>query len=371
MALLEKLNLVANRKFKRAALLLFGTNPRRFFTNAYLRIGKFDKDGTLLSSDTIEGNLFEQVEIANELLRTKYVISKVEIKDLYRTETLEIPQEAIREVITNAVIHRDYVGDHTQIKIFPDRIVFWNAGGLPESLKITDLKETHPSKPRNDLLADIFFKAGLVETWGTGTQKIFKACEKAGLPEPLFKEEFGGLSVTIFQESLSSDVLKKMDINDRQREIIVFLKENASVSNSQYQKLFSVSKATATYELRSLVEMSILKREGKIGPGAVYRIQRLPNVEPGQILTSKMMNDLVDKVISKAKIHGLAIHSTLNFRPRTIIRANDFNLLLSYVEQIYQHLGKTLPKWSFGKFAEGQIIHSSHFNEIIRRIEEI
>jgi predicted HTH transcriptional regulator len=60
---------------------------------------------------------------------------------------------------------------------------------------VADLKKWHLSRPRNELLADVFFKAGMIEAWGRGTVKIIDECKKAGLPEPDFKEEFGGLSV--------------------------------------------------------------------------------------------------------------------------------------------------------------------------------
>jgi len=272
LTLLQKLNLATDKKIKRAALLLFGINTKHFFTTAYLRIGKFDLKGNLLSSDTVEGNLFEQVEKTIDLLQTKYLISQIEIKGLYRSEKFEIPQEALREAMTNALIHRDYVGSHTQLKIFPDRIVLWNAGELPDSLEIDDLKEPHPSKPRNDLLADIFFKAGLVETWGTGTQKIYRTCQEAGLPDPEFREEFGGFSVTFFKDRLTEDILKKLGTNERQRGVISYLKENHSISNSQYQKLFSVSKGTATKELGDLVNKEVLVRAGIVGAGTSYTL---------------------------------------------------------------------------------------------------
>ncbi|KAF0159360.1 MAG: ATP-dependent DNA helicase RecG [Syntrophaceae bacterium] len=71
----------------------------------------------------------------------------------------------------------------------------WNEGGLPPGINVSDLKKWHLSRPRNELLADVFFKAGMIEAWGRGTVKIMDECKKAGLPEPEFKEEFGGLSV--------------------------------------------------------------------------------------------------------------------------------------------------------------------------------
>ena len=136
------------------------------------------------------------------LLKTKYLVSEIKFERIYRKEELEYPEEALREAIINAVIHRDYIGAHTQLKVYSDKIILWNDGGLPNEIKIEDLKKNHLSKPRNELLADIFFKAGLIETWGRGTIKITDECSNAGLPEPEFKEEFG--------EWLCGNVLKKV-----------------------------------------------------------------------------------------------------------------------------------------------------------------
>lgn len=110
--MLEKLNLIDNGKIKRAAILLFGKNPKRFWTSAYTKVGKFKTDTDIISSDDIEGNLFEQVEKTIDLLRTKYLISEIRFEGIYRKEELEYPEEALREAIINAVIHRDYIGPH-------------------------------------------------------------------------------------------------------------------------------------------------------------------------------------------------------------------------------------------------------------------
>ena len=82
----------------------------------------------------------------------------------------------------------------------------WNNGGLPASIRIEDLKKLHSSKPRNEFLTDVFFKAGMIEAWGRGTTKIVDACKKAGLPEPEFREEFGGLSVTFIKGKVEENV---------------------------------------------------------------------------------------------------------------------------------------------------------------------
>jgi ATP-dependent DNA helicase RecG len=88
-----------------------------------------------------------------------------------------------------------HAGDRKINRIDPDSLNRWNEGGLLPGIVIADLKRWHRSRPRNELLADVFFKAGMIEAWGRGTVKIVDECKKAGLPEPEFREEFGGLSV--------------------------------------------------------------------------------------------------------------------------------------------------------------------------------
>ncbi|KAF0156634.1 MAG: ATP-dependent DNA helicase RecG [Syntrophaceae bacterium] len=194
-AILQKLNLLEKGKLRRAAVLLFGKNPKKFHVTAYIKIGKFISATDLISTDDVEGNLFDQVDKAIEMLRIKYLLSNITYEGIYRKDNMEYPEEALREAIINAVIHRNYMGAHTQLRIDPDSLNLWNEGGLPPGIAVEDLKKWHLSRPRNELLADVFFKAGMIEAWGRGTIKIVDECKKAGLPEPDFKEEFGGLSV--------------------------------------------------------------------------------------------------------------------------------------------------------------------------------
>jgi len=187
---------------RRAALLLFGKNPKKFYITAYIKIGKFVSATDLVSTDDIEGNLFDLVDKAMEMLRIKYLLSNITYEGIYRRDNLEYPEEALREAIINAVIHRNYMGAHTQLRIEPDRLNLWNEGTLPPDIKIDDLKKWHFSRPRNEFLADVFFKAGMIEAWGRGTIKIVDECRKAGLPEPEFREEFGGFTVRFHKAPL-------------------------------------------------------------------------------------------------------------------------------------------------------------------------
>jgi ATP-dependent DNA helicase RecG len=204
-AILQKLNLLEKGKLRRAAVLLFGKNPKKFHITAYIKIGKFVSATDLISTDDIEGNLFDQVDKAIDMLRVKYLLSNITYEGIYRKDNMEYPEEALREAIINAVIHRNYMGAHTQLRIDPDSLNLWNEGGLPPGINVSDLKKWHLSRPRNELLADVFFKAGMIEAWGRGTVKIVDECKKAGLPEPEFREEFGGLSVHFIKADKSQE----------------------------------------------------------------------------------------------------------------------------------------------------------------------
>jgi len=148
--LLEKLNLLENGKLKRAAILLFGKNPRKFFITSYLQIGRFISESEVISSDIIEGNLFEQVEKAMEILRIKYLQNRFYYEGIVRKEDLEIPEAALREGLINALVHRDYmIPAQTQLRVYDDKIWLWNAGKLPEGISIEQLKKPHASYLRN------------------------------------------------------------------------------------------------------------------------------------------------------------------------------------------------------------------------------
>jgi len=270
--LLEKLNLAEEGNLKRAAILLFGKNPKKFYTSAYVKVGKFLTDTDIVSTDDIEGNLFQQVEKTIEILKTKYLTSKIRFEGIYRKEDMEYPEEALREAIINAVIHRDYMGPHIQLKIYPDKIILWNVGELPKKLKIEELKKNHSSYPRNEILADVFFKAGLIEAWGRGTVKITNECIKSELPEPEFREEFGGFSVYFYKDIYTEENLRKIGLNERQIKAVMYVKERGKITNKIYRELNKVSNKTAYLDLESLVEKKIFSATGT-GKALSYVLQ--------------------------------------------------------------------------------------------------
>jgi ATP-dependent DNA helicase RecG len=269
----ENLQLTDKNELKRAALVLFGKNPRKYFINAYAKIGKFGKsDHDLQSQEVIETNAYSLANEIIEILDKKYFIKTISYKGLHRVETPPYPYEAIREALINAVIHRNYFGPPIQISLYDDKIMIWNVGQLPEELSIDDLKRKHSSFPRNPRLAEAFFKGGLIEAWGRGTLKIINECKEYGLPEPDIEIMSGGICVTIYQNKLTDEYLEKLGINHRQKLVIKYLKTTERITNKEYQEQTGCSDRTASRDLKELVEKRVLRSSGTKGVGAFYEL---------------------------------------------------------------------------------------------------
>lgn len=260
----------------RAAILLFGKEPTRFFSCATFKIGRFrGTDPTdLIIQDKVEGNLFTMFEQVIDFLKSKYLLSPISYQGMQRVETLEIPDKAIREAILNALIHRDYTSPAAiSLRVYDPTVTIWNDGEL-ERLHIEDLSREHDSYQRNPLIADIFYRAGYIEAWGRGTLTIIEETTKSGLPAPVFKTRQGGLEV-IFQRNpmrLSDKGILKTDfqLSARQQKAVDYVRENGNISNSIYQELTGVSKRTATNDLAELVLNSVFEKRGSSGESVKY-----------------------------------------------------------------------------------------------------
>jgi ATP-dependent DNA helicase RecG len=273
--LLQKLNLVDDGVLKRALVLLFGNDPQKFYRQSVVRIGKFLSDTDIQTTDIVKGNLFAQLESALEILRTKYLLSKIKYEGIHRRDILEYPYEALREAIINALIHRDYSGtSQIQIRVYPDKLMIMNEGKLPPEVPVEKLKTNHLSIPRNTLLAEIFYYAGFIESWGHGTIKIVDNCIEQGLPEPDFVEENGVMTVTFYKDKWNEENLQKRGLNDRQIKAVLYVKENGKITNQEFQVICETSNRTATRDLTELVSLKIFQQIGTTGKGTKYVLRR-------------------------------------------------------------------------------------------------
>jgi len=276
-SLLDKLRLYDKEKVKRAALILFAKDPGKFYSNVSVKIGRFGKsDDDLKYQEVIEGNLFKILFEVPEMLNNKFLTKRIDFEGLQRIEKGEYPVAALREMLLNALVHKNYSGAQIQLRVYDDKISIWNEGTLPEDLSFEALKRQHPSRPRNPLIADVCFKGGYIDAWGRGTLKIINSCKEAGLPEPEFIGIDGGVLVTIFKDIYSEDQLKKLGLNERQIKAVLFVKENGKVTNKEYRDMNNLSDEGARIDLNDLIDKNILIAKGS-GRSAHYVLKKLGN----------------------------------------------------------------------------------------------
>jgi len=121
------------------------------------------------------------------------------IKGGPREEILELPEEALREALLNAIGHRDYRStSNIQVNIYRDRVEIWNPGGLVSGLRLQDLG--HVSRPRNLLLFSLMARMNLVEHIGSGVKRIREALKGYGMKPPLIQAEGDWFSITFMRK---------------------------------------------------------------------------------------------------------------------------------------------------------------------------
>jgi ATP-dependent DNA helicase RecG len=286
---LKSLNLMTeDDKLTMAALLLFGKNPQQYCIDARFKIGRFGAGAAnLIIQDLVDGDLIRMPDRVLDILDAKYLVRPIHYKGLRRVEPLEIPEKGLREIICNSIIHKQYDGPDIQMRVYDDRIDLWNFGKLPEGYTFEQMFMPHRSMPRNKLIANAFYYAGLIEAWGRGFEIITEEFTKDGLAVPTFKEEFGGVTAIIKREifqaiQLGSRGNSKQDdpkndpnsdpnnLTERQSLIIGILENqgqpddpnNEPETRSSIAKKLEISESTVKRELAFLSSIGKIKHFG-------------------------------------------------------------------------------------------------------------
>jgi ATP-dependent DNA helicase RecG len=271
--LFEKLRLVENGQLKRAAIILFGKDPAKYYPNTFVKIGRFGKDDADIKfQETEEGNLIVLLQKVLDQLNHKFLTRQIEFEGMHRIEKGEYPVPAIREMLLNALVHRNYMGAPIQIRVYDNKISIWNEGILPDGLTLDSLKRSHSSRPRNPIIADVCFKGGYIDAWGRGTIKILDTCKQANLIEPLMNEQDGGFIITIYKDNFSKEQLSKLGLNERQLKAVFFVEENGQVTNKEYQEINKTSERTALRDLENLIELNVFMKVGE-KKGTHYKLK--------------------------------------------------------------------------------------------------
>lgn len=285
MNVLEKYELIRENQPTFAALLLF---PRRPSFILDVQIGLFEDEITIKKDKNIKKSVLFEVEEIMDFI-TAYITKEFIITGKpQREERWQYPLEAIREIAMNAVVHRDYQeGTHTQIKVFRNKISFWNSGKLPPALTIEDIKSgAIQSKPRNRLLAQIFKELGIIEKYGAGVKRVIEDFRAYGLGEPSFEEKFGGFYVVVSDEKLKKGTSQEIPNNIKgfgatiqetsqeiggtsqktnqeiNKKILQIIKENPRVSGKKMAQSIGISESGIKYHLDKLRKNGIIVHIG-------------------------------------------------------------------------------------------------------------
>ncbi|HEX8244615.1 MAG TPA: ATP-binding protein [Longimicrobium sp.] len=268
--LLRGFRLVENGALLNAAAVLFGRADRLLpgYPQCLLRLARFrgvDKTEFIDNRQEV-GNAFELLRRAQRFLRDHLPVAGRVVPHLFEREDDPLyPPAALREALANALCHRDYgmPGGSVGIAIFDDRLEITSTGRLPFGLTAHDLKLPHASRPWNPLIAGVFFRRGMIESWGRGTLKIVELTEQAGLVQPEFEERGGELVVRFFPLGYVPPTRVSRDLSTLQQEVLEVL---ASLGAARLGEIETRMPATqprhvvqeALYSLRTLglVELS-------------------------------------------------------------------------------------------------------------------
>lgn len=165
------------------------------------------------------------------------------------------------------------------LAIYDDRLEIWSSGGLPFGIKVEDLKQDHLSRPRNPLIAEVFYRRGLVERWGRGTQKIVELCLRAGHPEPEFLEVAGAVGVRFLPSGYVAPHRVGHDLTDRQRRILQALAGGGTraFANIRAQVDPALAERTLRDDLLHLKRLGLISSQGH-GRGATWFL--IPDPQP-------------------------------------------------------------------------------------------
>lgn len=281
--LLRGLGLLREGEISNAAVVLFGERDVFMpdFPQCLLRMARFR--GTTKSefedNRQVRANAFTLFQQAQRFLRDHLPIASRVLPDQIEREDKPLyPMEALREALANALCHRDYGlrGGSISIGIFDDRLEITNTGTLPPGITIEELTRPHTSQLRNDLIADVFYRRGIIEQWGRGTLKMIELTEEAGLIPPEFEERGGEIVIRFRPIHYVPPRRVQRDLSDLQRQLLQLLGVEGSMALSEIMKKLpddTAAKRTVQENLQTLRQLDLVDLEGH-GRGARWSLDQ-------------------------------------------------------------------------------------------------
>lgn len=254
-----------------AALLLFGRQPQQWAPGAIILAARFSGTtfGDRFLKQEMRGTLPDQLHQAEAFVREN-MRRVVRMVGLAHEETDEYPFEAVRELLVNAVAHRDYnlQGDTIHLNMFADRIEVHSPGSLPGPVNLDNLLEARFS--RNAVIVQVLADLGFVERLGYGLDRVVAVMRQNNLRPPRFEEVAGSFRATLYgmaetPRAALPDLSRyqEMDLNPRQQQVLAYLSSHRRITNREYQELCpDVHPETLRRDLADLVSRAVLLKIG-------------------------------------------------------------------------------------------------------------
>lgn len=245
-------------------VLLFGTGRERYFPDAWIQCGRF--------GGMDKARILDQVDIRNHLplaleeafgFVKKHASMSAEFGELRRKDIWSVPLEAVREALTNAIVHTDYsqMGAPIRVAIFDDRIEIENPGLLTGGLTISDIRGGI-SKLRNRVIGRVFKELNLIEQWGSGFQRMASSCREMNLPEPSLEEISFRFRVT-FNLKPEANRIQRDTIDHKILELIQAGVGKGGASTTQLSQSLGISSRAMRDRLSRLVKAGLIIAIGK------------------------------------------------------------------------------------------------------------
>ena len=262
-----------------AGLLVFGQWPQKFYPSLMISFVRyFGTDSSIkgtrgerfLDNAQFEGPLTEMVDQAvNRCIANMKQATLIE--GVLHRMIPEYPEEAVREAIVNAVVHRDYspyvLGSQVRIEMYEDRLEIISPGGLFGLVNEINLETAQSA--RNQLLIHLLTEIGLVENRGSGIRAMVAAMREAHLEPPEFKDLRNYFRVSFSNQTLLDretitwlNQYATFPLNARQRTALAYLRRHDQMTNNDYCRLNSVDSVIATRDLRGLVDAGLVAMHG-------------------------------------------------------------------------------------------------------------
>jgi ATP-dependent DNA helicase RecG len=272
-----------------AGILLFGKSPQQFTRSSEITAVRFAGDtmSDTFNRQDITGTLSEQIHRVETFL-SDHLRKSVRLNDkMQREEDYEYPMQAVRELVVNAVAHRDYSiqGDNIRLFMYSNHMEVHSPGSLPGPMTIENLKEERFS--RNPIIVQILSDMGFIERLGYGVDRVIELMKSQGHDAPTFINSNHGFKVTLSKQSQAESETTAVEpepeitegetlsfngeykgqrINPRQESALVYLhqKTNSRITNSNLKSMFpKVHPETIRRDLVDLVNKDILKKMGQ------------------------------------------------------------------------------------------------------------